>query len=129
MEEHGEGGEEQEEEEMMRVTRTSARLGRNQKLIEKQPESEEIMILDKDEAFSEEEESKYVEACRRKMCNVRILRIKDVSNEESESGNFKCKNTNDFVKYLLDDILKNILNENQHVKEILCHIINNVVPD
>ena len=135
-EEHGEGGEEMEEEEKMRVTRTSARLGRNQKLIEqegveKQPESDEIMVLDKDEEFSEEEESKYVQACKRRKCHVRILRIKDVSNEESESGYFKSKNTNDFVKCLLDNILKNVVDEHvdQYVKEILCHIINNVVPD
>ena len=85
-EEHGELGEEMEEEEM-RVTRTSARLGRSQEKIEqgaeKRAEDDEIVILELNEAFGEEEESKYVEACKRKKCIVRIVRI-----QETKKSNF-----------------------------------------
>ena len=104
-EEHGELGEEMEEE--VRVTRTSARLGRNQEIIEqgaaKRAADDEIIILETNvEAFGEEEESKYAEACKRKKCIVRIVRIK-----ETEISN----STEDLVKQLLDQILKNIVDE------------------
>ena len=129
-EEHGEGGEELEEEK--RVTRTSARFGRNQEIVEKQPSDDEIMILDINKEFSEEEKSKYVLACKKKMCEVRIIRITDFSpTEESESGNLILRSTDDFVKELIDQILKNVVDENidQYVKLLLGHIINNVVLD
>ena len=121
-------------EEEKRVTRTSARFGRNQEIVEKQPSDDEILILDINEGFSEEEESKYVLACKKKMCEVRIIRITDFSpTEESESGNLilRSNSTDDFVKELIDQILKNVVDENidQYVKHLLGHIINNVVPD
>ena len=136
-EEHGEGGEVKVEEEERRVTRTSARLGRYQEQASgggSGPEDDEILILDKldeqNKAFGEEEESKYIEACKRKTCRVGILRIKNLSpNEESESGDLS---SGDFVKDLLDQILKNVVNVNidEYVKEVICDIINNiVVPD
>ena len=127
----------EEEEEERRVTRTSARLGRYQEHSSgggSGPEDNEILILDKldeqNKAFGEEEESKYIEACKRKTCRVGILRIKNLSpNEESESGDLS---SGDFVKDLLDQILKNVVNVNidEYVKEVICDIINNiVVPD
>ena len=131
-EEHGEGGGELEEEK--RVTRTSARFRRNQEIVEKQPSDDEIMILDINKEFSEEEESKYVLACKKKMCEVRIIRITNFSpTEESESGNLilRSNSTDDFVNELIDQILKNVVDENidQYVKDMLGHIINNVVLD
>ena len=111
-EEHGELGEEMEEEEM-RVTRTSARLGRSQEKSEQGAEEraadDEIMILERNEAFGEEEESKYVEACKRKKCIVRIVRIQ----ETEKSGNFvlRSNSAEDLVKELLNHILKNVVDE------------------
>ena len=105
-EEHGELGEEIVMEEEMRVTRTSARLGRSQEKIEqgaeKRAEDDEIVILESNEAFGEDEESKYVEACKRKKCIVRIVRIKETE---------KSNSSEDLVKQLLDHILKNVMDE------------------
>ena len=112
-EEHGELGEEMEEEEEMRVTRTSARLGRSQEKSEQGAEEraadDEIMILERNEAFAEEEESKYVEACKRKKCIVRIVRIQ----ETEKSGHFvlRSNSAEDLVKELLNHILKNVVDE------------------
>ena len=128
-EEHGEGGEELEEK---RVTRTTARFGRNQEIVEKQPSDDEIMILDINKEFSEEEKSKYVLACKKKMCEVRIIRITDFSpTEESESGNLILRSTDDFVKELIDHILKNVVDENidHYFKHLAGYIITNVVLD
>ena len=110
-EEHGEVGEEIVEE--MRVTRTSARLGRSQEKIEqgaeKRAEDDEIVILESNEAFGEEEESKYVEACKRKKCIVRIVRIQET--KKSEHFVLRSNSTEDLVKQLLDHILKNVMDE------------------
>ena len=113
-EEHGELGELGEEMEMeMRVTRTSARLGRSQEKIEqgaeKRAEDDEIVILESNEAFGEEEESKYVEACKRKKCIVRIVRIQET--EKSVNFVLRSNSTEDLVKQLLDHILKNVMDE------------------